>query len=314
MTKKTDFVSCPICGSPSFSIMTFRFDSGRIVRCQDCGHIYLNPTLTDSQLAIIYENYHLSEDEGSYIKMIDGWFDDPNGPYQYSLLSIDKLCGFKNKRLLDVGCGPGRFLSECKKRGAIVSGVDSSLRAAQLAQKYFNLDVIAKPLEEAMRVGDLHPSRFDIIAAFEVVEHVKKPAELLKSIHRLLAPGGLVFISTPNFYLYYSMGKAAPSLKDYAEHLHFFDAKSLADCLKRCHYDMERVVSLNPMAFGERKKRIFANIPIIKKAWQALRRIRAAYIVKDSVFKLLDQHKDNADRMAWNGTSLLCIARKPAEA
>lgn len=304
---------CPVCDSAVFSVVTHRFDSGRIVRCQDCGHVYLNPALTDIQLDAIYENYHRSENDESYIKVVDGWFSDPFGPYQHCLLSIDKFCGFKNKRLLDVGCGPGRFLSECRNRGAIVAGVDSSLCAAQLAKKYFNLDVIAKSLEDAAKAGDLPSGGFDIITVFEVIEHVRRPAEFLRSIHRLLAPGGLVFVSTPNFYLYYSMGKAAPSIKEYAEHLHFFDAKSLADCLKRCNYDVERVISLNPMAFGERKKHIFANIPILKKTWQTFRRIRAAYTVKDSIFRLLDQHKDAADKMAWNGTSLLCMARKPAK-
>lgn len=312
--KKADFISCPICDSSSSSIVTFRFDSDRIVQCSNCGHVYLNPVLTDSQLEAIYKKYHVSEDEDSYIKTVNGWISDPKGPYQYFLSLIDGSCGFKGKRLLDIGCGTGCFLFECSNRGAVVTGVDSSLKAVQLAKKYFNLDIIPKSLEEAVKEGDLLSSGFDMVTAFEVIEHVRKPTEFLSFLYRLLAPGGLVFVSTPNFHLYYSMGSSAPSLTGYSEHIHFFDVKSLTNCFERCHYDVINVTTLNPMAYGQRKKHVFANVSIVKNAWQRMRHIGAVRGIKDSIFRTLDKHIDKTDRMGWNGASLLGAAQKPVKA
>src|SRR5438105_15833021 len=87
-------ISCPGCNSTQFDIVTTRFDSGRIVACKTCGHIYLNPTLTDDMLAAIYDSYHIAENEQAMMEMITGWFSDPQGQYQYSLNLIKVWGGF----------------------------------------------------------------------------------------------------------------------------------------------------------------------------------------------------------------------------
>jgi uncharacterized Zn finger protein len=50
-------IPCPVCESPSFREVTRRFDTGRVVRCQICGHYYLNPPLSNEQLSAIYDTY-----------------------------------------------------------------------------------------------------------------------------------------------------------------------------------------------------------------------------------------------------------------
>ena len=95
-------------------------------------------------------------------------------------------------RLLDVGCASGRFLLAARSSGWEVSGVDLNDDTADLARQH-ELDV------KTGTIDDLDPeTRFDVITMWDVVEHVLDPVALLSSANRLLAPGGRLFITTPN--------------------------------------------------------------------------------------------------------------------
>ena len=88
-------ISCPVCDSTSFRGITRRFDAGPIVQCDQCPHIYLNPTLPDALLDTIYTTYHEAPDEAELLQTIDGWFSDPDGPYQYALNFVEQTVGFR---------------------------------------------------------------------------------------------------------------------------------------------------------------------------------------------------------------------------
>jgi hypothetical protein len=69
-------INCPICNCGQFSIVSIRCDSGRVVRCLNCRHIYLNPTLDKVILDEICYNCFISNAQ------VEEWFLDPGGPYQ----------------------------------------------------------------------------------------------------------------------------------------------------------------------------------------------------------------------------------------
>jgi methionine biosynthesis protein MetW len=101
------------------------------------------------------------------------------------------------KRFLDIGCGDGEFAQVAKKQLKISSayGVDIAPEAAVRAQKRgvraIALDVDAKPLP-------FKNNFFDAIFCGEVIEHVYSTDQLLSEIRRVLAPGGIAIITTPN--------------------------------------------------------------------------------------------------------------------
>ena len=97
-------------------------------------------------------------------------------------------CG--DGRLLDVGCGTGDFLALARARGWQPTGIDLSARAAALARER-GLD--ARTDWEGLSAGD-----FDAVTLWNVVEFLERPIETLRDVHRVLAPGGHVFIRTPN--------------------------------------------------------------------------------------------------------------------
>lgn len=97
-------------------------------------------------------------------------------------------------RLLEIGCGEGIFLEAARTAGYDVTGLDFNVAAVEVAREK-GLPVHAMTLEE-YRAG--HPGRFDVIAFFQVLEHMEDPHRFLHNVHEALAPGGHLVFSVPN--------------------------------------------------------------------------------------------------------------------
>jgi 2-polyprenyl-3-methyl-5-hydroxy-6-metoxy-1,4-benzoquinol methylase len=95
--------------------------------------------------------------------------------------------------LLDVGCGTGRFLIAARNRGWRVAGVDLS-EANALAAQGVGLDVRGTTLSGA----GFTAASFDAARLNSVIEHLPEPLELLSDIARVVRPGGVLSLSTPN--------------------------------------------------------------------------------------------------------------------
>jgi SAM-dependent methyltransferase len=99
-------------------------------------------------------------------------------------------------RLLDVGCGSGRFLARASALGYVVTGLDFNPVAVQVARSRFGLlDVHCTSLQE-FRTRNPH-RYFDVVTAFEVLEHVEDPRGFLQTVFDLLRPGGFLALSVP---------------------------------------------------------------------------------------------------------------------
>ncbi|TAM53873.1 MAG: methyltransferase domain-containing protein [Acidobacteria bacterium] len=99
------------------------------------------------------------------------------------------------KRLLDVGCGVGRFLYAAHLRGWQVEGIDRSQRAIDLGKTYAAYPMRAGSVGDIVEAGRL----FDVVTLFEVLEHLADPVVMLKRCKMLLRGGGSVFVTVPNW-------------------------------------------------------------------------------------------------------------------
>jgi 2-polyprenyl-3-methyl-5-hydroxy-6-metoxy-1,4-benzoquinol methylase len=143
-------------------------------------------------------------------------------------------------KLLEVGCGAGFFLKAAERAGWDVTGVEVSQAAVDFARESLHLNVQSGTVETV----PLPTNAFDVIALFDVIEHLFDAHSTLQKIHQLLRPSGVLVISTPNinalsrFILDSTWAVLSPF-----EHLYYFSEKTLKQTLRKAgfsHLHFER--------------------------------------------------------------------------
>ena len=115
------------------------------------------------------------------------------------------------KRVLDAGSGMGYGSAELARVAASVVGVDISGDAVVSAREHYNLPRV-KFLQGSCVSLPFRAASFDLVVAFEVIEHLKEWRRFLEEARRVLAPGGQCLISTPNRDYYAdSRGRTGPN-------------------------------------------------------------------------------------------------------
>ncbi len=165
----------------------------RVVRCDDCGLVFLNPQPGDDELARIHgtNNFPGGDNEAGRIVVSKA----KQAAARLFLSEIRRYHGFETGRLLEVGCGDGDFLVLAEAAGWQVTGIEYSPDACKIAQQRLkNGKVSCGELQQA----GLASEQFDLCVVSDVIEHDKSPLEFLREIHRLLKPGGTLMIATPS--------------------------------------------------------------------------------------------------------------------
>jgi len=149
------------------------------------------------------------------------------------------------QRVLDVGCGEGRFTAALADSGAHAVGIDVAeepLRRARAGRP--DLEFLRVPVDHAWPLQD---ASFDAIWAGEVIEHVADTAGWLSEVRRVLRPGGLALLSTPNHGRTSLLAMALlprsfeARLDPLSDHLRFYTQRSLARVLEEFRFEAIRV-------------------------------------------------------------------------
>lgn len=123
-----------------------------------------------------------------------GFFDDLD-QYHFEklhhLLRLVDFDGYREREVLEVGCGAGVDLARFAKGGARVTGVDLASSAIDLARANF----AQQGLRGEFQIADAErlpfpASAFDLVYAHGVVQYTGEPARLVRECHRVLRPGG----------------------------------------------------------------------------------------------------------------------------
>ena len=144
-------------------------------------------------------------------------------------------------RILDVGCGTGLNASRLAKLGHTVVGIDLSPVAIE---KFRERGLEGHVVDIASGPLPFPDHSFGMIYASEVIEHTVDTADFLAKLYRVLQPGGLILLSTPNsaFWPYRILGCLGQTATEYQHpgHVRFFSRRSLREAIEGAGFEVDR--------------------------------------------------------------------------
>jgi len=233
-------VPCNLCQSENRQ--PYCPENGRgLVQCLNCGLVYVSPRPDPNELYALYgETYFKNDDDGT-VGYHDYIADERNIRKSFNR-RLDRLHSFiqpvgGNNKLLDVGCAVGFFMDEASKRGWQVAGVDVSGFAIDYIKGRFGHDAYnLSILDETPFIE----GSYRLITLWDVIEHVPDPKGHIEQIARLLQPGGIVALMTPDVQSLPARltGKRWIGYKLSDEHVYYFDVKTLTRMLNEAGFDV----------------------------------------------------------------------------
>ena len=207
-----------------------------VLRCARCGFIYSARLLSPEGLSAYY-SHGFGGDRHRRGQSVNACV---------NLAVLRRLLDIRTLRsVLDIGTGYGFFLHVLQRATGLTGvGVELSEQEARYARDELALRVIDRPLEES----GLPRDEFDLVTAFEVIEHTVDPIDFLRQLRTHARPGGYLLIATDNFdgRLVRALGPAFPKWIPHA-HISHLSYPTLRDAIGRAG-DLEIVAarSLNP--------------------------------------------------------------------
>ncbi len=239
--------NCPLCGSGNKGIILKTKDKDprglksnktfHLVKCMDCSLHFIDNLPKKEDIAKHYgSDYYAQKTFGN--KLMN------------KIVMLSRLSKIKAKKssLLDYGCGNGDFLLKMKQEGWNVNGVEFSDAGIKISEKKLGIKIIDE--KKFNRLND----KFDIITLWHVLEHIEKPNETLKKLHKILDKNGLLVISVPNMdAMQFHLFKKNTFHLDIPRHSIHYSPKSISNLLNKNgfgvigfnHYSLE----YNPFGF-----------------------------------------------------------------
>ena len=153
------------------------------------------------------------------------------------------------KRILDVGCGTGEFVTFLNKSGLRAEGIEPAAEAVEMAQSS-GLEVSQTTLETyAQRCS----SAFDAITFLDVLEHIPDPAKIIQEAKGLLSTGGCLCVRSPNDFNDLQIAarrklEEEPWWIAIPDHINYFDFSSLEFLLNELGFEVVYTQGDFPMA------------------------------------------------------------------
>lgn len=222
---------CIICGFSNCKIFPNKFFKNILLRCQQCGLIFVQTQPEFSEFKKIYNQNYFQNSNSDSIGYENYLGDKPNiiKTFEKRFKKIEKLYP-KKGTVLDLGCAAGFFLEVAENHGWHPWGVEISEYASRIAKKRFGKKIFQGTLNRACFPNDF----FDIITMWDYLEHVPHPLQELSLALQLLKKDGMLILSTPDSdSLPHKIFKDRwMGYKD-QEHLYYFSGKNAKMLLEK---------------------------------------------------------------------------------
>lgn len=219
---------CPLCLSNDTTVISeeLRSGPGRVYFCVACDLGFLAPANGFNLQQYYEERYRL--EHGPELGKVSnaGEVFRAHVDYQEGRLRLLSPFMRSDTRLLEVGSSCGQFLHHARQRVGAIAGIDYNIDHCDFARTHLNCEIHAGPPETA----PFPSASFDIVCAFQTLEHSPDPIAFIEALAGFLAPGGLLALEVPNLYDPLRSVYDSPAYRSFyfhEAHLFYFSGKSL---------------------------------------------------------------------------------------
>ena len=239
---------CSICGDSGFDRL-YELPNGNLRRCGTCGTVCRDNLVEEKGAVELYDDDDYLE--ASYFEALKVGASRDQEPYHVYSRVLERLGELTRPDvLLDLGCSYGAFLELAAEHGWEPLGVELSAKACEYAARERRLDVFHGTLQAA----ELPSGSVNAATLWDVIEHLDRPLDTIRELHRVLVPGGVLMLFTINqqslinrvghLLFHLTAGKwTKPLVLLYdIHHNFFFDEKTMRGLLDRGgfgHVEME---------------------------------------------------------------------------
>ena len=219
-----------------------------VIECTMCGFKHIIAIPSEEDLVEVYRDEYYTDEKPQYLDRYREDLEWWNTVYTRRYEILEDHLQAHQRKILDIGSGPGYFILNGKNRGWKVKGIEPNVQAYQHSQ-HLDLDVENLFFDEqaANKLGT-----FDVINMGEVLEHIPNPRGLLKQVHMHLNTAGLVCLIVPNDFnpiqlvLRDHLG-FSPWWVAAPHHINYFNFQSLTSLVEKCGFEVVHLESTFPI-------------------------------------------------------------------
>lgn len=221
-----------------------------IVECQNCNLIYVNPRIEEHKLNLVYASdkilggnwknfwqfFNMKIEDTFTVNKKTKAYDV--GLYDWKFDIIEKYFKSTEKiKLLDIGCGDGKFVHDAKTKGYDALGIDLSPERIKNGKELYNLS--NKELR-CMNIDQFNSDeKFDVIVAWDVIEHLVSPNLFLEQIKRISHKETIILILTMSVdSITYKLFQKNWNYINPPQHLYYFSHLTMKRLYKKCGFDL----------------------------------------------------------------------------
>jgi 2-polyprenyl-3-methyl-5-hydroxy-6-metoxy-1,4-benzoquinol methylase len=235
--------ACPLCSSSGDRKLLLRRDPWEIVECSDCSMVFIGREIPYE----VQAREHDWEEEWRKdtvrrkreqpVMVFLSRCTRPFLPHTHGRLLSQTLHYVQSGKLVDFGCSDASFLVRAAKYFQ-VTGIDLSPRSVEIARRRVGAEKILEGPVVEVAERRLPPNEYDVVTQLGFIEHDWRPQAALQAAHRLLKPGGLTVIKTPNYASWnrYIRGRKWCGFR-FPAHCNYFTPETLAEMFRRCGFE-----------------------------------------------------------------------------